>query len=381
MVKVHIYNTRLTEGGAADVALNLHNLLLETKNFSPTYYYGYSFKGGKSYLDNGRKDFVKMTPNYIALLNRFFHSIVGQDIINPVKKRFHLNKLAANEIVHLHNIHHHIFNSISFLNHLQKTNKKFVWTLHDDWVISKKWPPLPFLPLQDSVFKKKFEIIEKVLPYCVFISPSKHLSKRVKKIYPKADIRIIKNSINLDRTDGKSKEIIFPGEQKPIILIIANNLADKEKCNHDFINNLVSKSIANVVTIGLNSPFTRNGFINLGHIKEKDKIYKIANCCDAMLFSSIAKYENDPLVIKEAHHCGLPVLATPTNASNESMQILNGKTLSENEIINKIKAKEFFSHYQEISSKQQLRKLADQMYSVNLFLSQHIGLYEEILNE
>ena len=120
MTKVHIFNTRLTEGGAADVALNLHNLLGTTNQYRAYYYYGYSFKGRKSHIDIGQNNYYKLTPNYVAYGNKIIHSIIGEDLINPPGLKFYLDSIKDDEIIHLHNIHHHIFNTAYFLNYLAK---------------------------------------------------------------------------------------------------------------------------------------------------------------------------------------------------------------------------------------------------------------------
>ena len=100
-----------------------------------------------------------------------------------------------------------------------------------------------------------------------------------------------------------------------------------------------------------------------------------------MLFTSIATYENDPLVIKEAHHCGLPVLATYSKASDESLRILNGKTLSINEIVNIINEKNFFKQYKDISSSDELKEKSKIEFSEEVFLKKHIAIYKEYLDE
>lgn len=396
-MKVVHFNIRLSEGGAARVGVELHMSLLD-KGLQSVYAYGYSKHGGGSELHNDKEGHIKLMSRSRALFNLIAHNLIGIDLIKPTRRGIEkiTEIISDSDIVHLHAIHSHYLPFKWFFELLKEHAKAIVWTHHDHWAVTgrcafldncpewelkcgncvsnKNYPPsmLDFSLLQR---REKIEAISSIIPKTIFVSPSIHLGEDLKKVYPSAVIRTVPNSLDKEFFLLSDNFQLKRQGQQVTILVIANDLSYKAKTNPELVNKIISSGYANVVTVGKNSPFSGEKVTNYGAVDCRQSLIDIMLDCHAMLFSSVI--DNFPLVIGECHSLGIPVLATPSPASDELLELVGGSSMSETEILKAIKSKLLFDHYCNINSRDALRENARSVLAPDKMSEKYIGIYNE----
>lgn len=400
-------NIRLGEGGAARMALQLHLGLLDA-GWNSLYGYGYGRRANNSPLEQIVPNTFRVTNKSSVLSNYLFHRIFGIDPFPPSANfRNQLSDLIKSvDIVHLHAVHSHYLPLMWLLQLLSNLRKPIVWTAHDHWMVTgrcaildhcdgwkrgcgecltkKNYPETIFDYSAKQLAVKRLLIRDYSLPLVV-VSPSYHLQNDIKIQYPNIKSVVIQNSVDDDfekfvETSRRSiniKKEIYTNKRN--ILVIANDLAYRGKTDRDVVNRVAELNNVNIITIGKNSPFSGGNFINLGEITDRNELTNKIIECDAMLFTS--KVDNFPLVIGEAHFCGIPVFATPSAASAECLALLGGKPLILEEILRSIANEDFYSHYNGITSPRELQLAARAIYGRRAMVNNYVDIYSEVIEQ
>lgn len=403
-MKILQVNVRLNEGGAAGVALDLHQRLSIKKGYGSRYSYGYG-KGAKpNKLEKSLKARHVGSQLQVAL-NYVSHKILNYDAFKPtslLQRKFH-EDIEWADVVHLHVIHSY-FTSFGWLvDLLVKSQKKIVWTLHDHWIVTgrcaitdgclqwknscKKCPdlsnyPSVFIDRAKNVYPNKYSLIEKLSKAgCVFVSPSQHLLNDIESSYPYIDVRMINNALDLETEkiiDSLGIKIARcrSGKKKLRILVIAHDLKYRGKTNIDLINELRGSVDIELHTVGENTPFYGDNVVNHGYINSKRKLYEIYQNVNLMLFSSTV--DNFPLVIGEALSVGTPVIASNSVAAKEVLSLVGGRvSVSSKEIISAILDKNWMKCFYSNQAMDVVKNTAMRKFSGRRLLDEYTSIYQK----
>jgi putative colanic acid biosynthesis glycosyltransferase len=396
-------NVRLTEGGAAGVALDLNNRLNKTRGYSSSFIYGYG-KGAKPNEKEEELSAKHIGSKFKVMANFLTHKILNIDFFNPtgeLRKELIL-QIKDSDIVHLHVVHS-FFVSFSWLvDILIDSGKQIVWTLHDHWVVTGrcafndgciKWksgcgacptldnyPPVWLDRSGNVLAGKRKQILRLADAGCEFVSPSKHLFDEVKSIFPNIDIRLIHNSLDLV-TESIIKSTVtadLPLRKvgKVRVLIIAHDLNYEGKTNLNLINKIKGEVELELHTIGKNSPFYGDDIINHGYVSAKKHLYEIYKNIDLMLFTSVV--DNFPLVIGEALSIGVPVVASNSAAAKEVLCLVGGRVAeSTDEIVTALRERDWMGCFYAGQTIEAVKNRAFSEFSGERLLSEYLSIYKK----
>ena len=325
---ISVINTHSQGGGAAKVALEI----IRESKYSDSMHF---FVKENSLSSKNIYEIEKTKPTRLIRWFQEMERIGGWldfSFISPLNllKNSYFQK---SNIVHLHNLHGYYF-SYAILPSLLK-NKKVIWTLHDEQLITghcsctlscdlwKKGcgncPKLDTYPsIKIDTTKKmlayKTRLLKKINP--IVVCPSNWLAERVKVAYPfLKTVKMIPNGVDttvfkpMDKNTVRSK-LGLPADA--FLLLFAAELATKNPFKGgEVIENLIEKSTFEncyFVTIGGETSKKSDYHIPFGYISDQEKMAELYAASDLMLYPTRA--DNLPLVVLEAMSCGLPVIAS-----------------------------------------------------------------------
>lgn len=401
-MKILIINVRLTEGGAAQVALTLHNGL-RNYGVSSTFAYGYSKGVEISSYEKEIGDCFSLKSKVLVGANYIIYGMVGVDLFGPVGASLHrlIEEIESSDVIHLHVIHSYFINYEWLIKIIKNNNKKIVWTSHDHWLVTGRcaftdgcdewkkgcgncitknnYPPSR-LDFSKIGLKNKINKIESLDKLLTIVSPSRHLGNDLNYVHKNADLKIIPNAINIEMERLiKNYGIKNKSKQKNIVLIVAHDLKYNGKTNYNVVSNIISAcKNTYFLCIGKNSPFSGDNVENIGEINSRDEMVNFYINASSLIFTSIV--DNFPLTICEALCAGLPVLATDSPASREVLEYVGGEVMSVARIIDAINSMDYFSAYKDINNSEMLSAAAMKSFSSEVFVESHVKLYERILS-
>ena len=322
------FNVRLAEGGAAGVALDLHQRALQ-QGLASHFVYGYGKGGKESVSHQNYPQVIKHTPRMTAMANIALFRLFNRDLFGNFNELYRtITRTPGPVVLHFHVLHSYWLNLKSVVRFCEKVkNHKpdvtLVWTLHDHWSVTGRcaftdgcegwktgcqkcptlinYPPVKIDRAHQLVAGKRQLFREMLALGCQFISPSQHVADAFNSLYGPGRCRIINNGIDM------ATEAILVREMMA--------LGDKIELH----------------TFGKFSPFTAGNVVNHGFETDKRKLMSALNQMDALVFSS--RVDNYPLILCEALSIGVPVIATHSDAAREvlqkSAQAIFGTTLAE----------------------------------------------------
>lgn len=405
-IKVLQINVRLTEGGAAQVALALHCNLYKY-NIKSIFYYGYSKDINNNKFEKDYESVKRITGKFEVILRFLVNRLLGIEpsfiFQNSLKKiSYIINKV---NIIHLHVLHSYYIDYEKLIN-LLCLKKKVIWTLHDHWITTGRcaftdgceywkdgcgncitknnYPPSYFDISKINLERKKF-LLSVYSNNIIFVSPSKHLANDILVNHPLINVKVIPNSIS-----NEIQKIIFSKkdniEKLPLInkdfikiLIVANDLSYSGKTNRNIVNAIANNINGEIITIGKNSPFKSSKFTNLGEISNKEILIDNYLNCDVLLFTS--EVDNFPLVMCEALCCGLPIVALKSSASDEILSYVGAKSINKDELMKFDNSFNIQLLYQGTKTRKDLSDLALSKFDYNLMIDNYAKLYNEVLDE
>ncbi len=135
------FNVRLAEGGAAGVALDLHQRALE-KGLQSRFIYGYG-KGGKKSVSHDRyPQVVKHTPRLTSVANIALFRLFNRDLFGNLNSLYRtVTRTSGPVVLHFHVLHSYwlkLEEVVAFCEKVKahKPDTTFVWTLHDHWSVT-----------------------------------------------------------------------------------------------------------------------------------------------------------------------------------------------------------------------------------------------------
>ncbi|EFZ2124408.1 putative glycosyl transferase [Shigella flexneri 2a] len=276
------FNVRLAEGGAAGVALDLHQRALQ-QGLASHFVYGYGKGGKESVSHQNYPQVIKHTPRMTAMANIALFRLFNRDLFGNFNELYRtITRTPGPVVLHFHVLHSYWLNLNSVVRFCEKVkNHKpdvtLVWTLHDHWSVTGR---------------------------CAFTDGCEGWKTGCQKCptlnnYP---------PVKIDRAHQ-----LVAGKRQLFREMLA--LGDKIELH----------------TFGKFSPFTAGNVVNHGFETDKRKLMSALNQMDALVFSS--RVDNYPLILCEALSIGVPVIATHSDAAREVLQKSGGKTVSEEEVL------------------------------------------------
>ncbi len=135
------FNVRLAEGGAAGVALDLHQRALQ-QGLPSRFVYGYGKGGKKSVSHNDYPNVIKQTSRATSMANLALFRLFNRDVFGNLNNLYRtVSRTAGPVVLHFHVMHSYWLNLEEVVDfcHRLMTNKqdvRLVWTLHDHWSVT-----------------------------------------------------------------------------------------------------------------------------------------------------------------------------------------------------------------------------------------------------
>ncbi|POT59607.1 colanic acid biosynthesis glycosyltransferase WcaC [Citrobacter amalonaticus] len=360
------FNVRLAEGGAAGVALDLHQRALQ-KGLNSQFVYGYGKGGKKSESHNHYPHVIRQTPRLTSAANIALFRLFNRDLFGNLNNLYRtVTRTPGPLVLHFHVLHSYWLNLadvVTFCERVKnhKRDVKLVWTLHDHWSVTGRcaftdgcegwksgcqtcptlsnYPPVKVDRAHQLVSGKRQLFRNMLALGCQFISPSQHVAEAFNSLYGAGRCRIVNNGIDV-ATEAILAELAPMSESqgKSKIAVVAHDLRYDGKTNPQLVREIVAAGEkVELHTFGKFSPFAGENVINHGFETDKRKLMSALNQMDALVFSS--RVDNYPLILCEALSIGVPVIATHSEAAREVLRKSGGKTFAEDEVLQLVKLK------------------------------------------
>jgi putative colanic acid biosynthesis glycosyltransferase len=400
------FNVRLAEGGAAGVALDLHQRALQ-KGLSSRFVYGYGKGGKKSVSHDDYPNVIKHTARFTSMANLALFRLFNRDVFGNLNNLYRtVTRTSGPVVLHFHVLHSYWLNLeevVDFCHKLKehKRDVRFVWTLHDHWSVTgrcafldgcEEWksgcgkcptltnyPPVKIDRASQLVGGKRQLFREMIALGCQFISPSQHVADAFNRLYGEGHCQIINNGIDV-ATETILAQLTPQSVtgSKPKIAVVAHDLRYDGKTNQQLVRDIIALGDAvEVHTFGKFSPFEGKNVINHGFLTNKRQLMSELNQLDALLFSS--RVDNYPLILCEALSIGVPVIATPSEAAQEVLEKSGGRTVSHEEVVKLVQlpkaqiAEAIFA-----TTLDAFRARSRQAYSGQQMLEEYVEFYQNL---
>ncbi len=203
------FNVRLAEGGAAGVALDLHQRALQ-QGLASHFVYGYGKGGKESVSHQNYPQVIKHTPRMTAMANIVLFRLFNRDLFGNFNELYRtITRTPGPVVLHFHVLHSYWLNLKSVVRFCEKVkNHKpdvtLVWTLHDHWSVTGRcaftdgcegwktgcqkcptlnnYPPVKIDRAHQLVAGKRQLFREMLALGCQFISPSQHVADVYRKM-------------------------------------------------------------------------------------------------------------------------------------------------------------------------------------------------------
>ncbi|WP_455425063.1 colanic acid biosynthesis glycosyltransferase WcaC [Dryocola sp. LX212] len=400
------FNVRLAEGGAAGVALDLHQRAREA-GMASRFIYGYGKGGKKSASHDEFHGVEKHTPRLTSIANivlfRFFNRDPFGNLNNLYRK---VTRQAGPVVLHFHVVHSYWLNLEKMVEFCQrvkahKSDVTFVWTLHDHWSITGRcaftdgcdgwktgcgkcptlnnYPPVKVDRAHLLVDTKRQLLREMLALGCQFISPSQHVANAFNQIYGAGRCKIINNGIDV-ATEAILAELPLtqPSNSRPKVAVVAHDLRYDGKTNQKLVEAMMALGDEiELHTFGKFSPFSGPNVVNHGYMTDKKALMSELNEMDSLVFSS--RVDNYPLILCEALSIGVPVIATRSDAADEVLRKVGGKTFSEAQVLELVKMPKADLAQQVFAMDlQTFKAVSRKSYSGQQMLEEYVSFYQNL---
>lgn len=343
---LHI-NIRASQGGAGQVALDLHRrLLLEGVKSRLLYGYASGIKDDDHVANEPAIRRLGTKPSVLA--NYLAHRVMGVDPFTGNKELFH-EWIEWADLVHMHAPHHYYLNWDHFLGFITQAKKPLVITAHDWWFITgrcgfvedctgwtrfcgecgpRRQRDLPSLfDLSRYHRTQKLDGIAHLGKAVHFVCPSNHLAEDYRKVLH-SSIEVIPNSVDL-AFEKYISSVDCTKNERDGFLFSASDLSSPGKIDADLVRELSNHNGIRITLAGRNNPFRKEEAIYLGEIKGRTEMANAFRDALALIFCS--QMDNAPLTIIEALVSGCFVAAYQSRAAQETLARVGGACVSDRE--------------------------------------------------
>lgn len=403
-MKVLQVNVRLQEGGAARIAMDLHQQLL-SRGIESRFAYGWGERGGRSTAENLIPNSFQVGQQWQVAGNMLSHYFIGIDCISPIgagRKRL-IDSIHWADVIHLHVVHSYFLPFSWLVAELHQAGKPVVMTTHDYWLATGRcasaegcdgWKrgcgccptknsyPTSLLDFSGEQFKSKREGIAKLGKQLMVISPSRFVGEVMHAALPDIEVKTIHNWVDTDfeqALTGLRLEAQPVGFLRDVIKVgvVANDLSDPAKVDINLLNQLLNMSHIELHMIGHNSPISGRQVVNYGRVSGRTSMVEVMSSMDVALFTS--EKDTFGLVMIEALACGVPVLAVESKASREVLSEMGIQPVVERaEIIAYLRDKKLPECYRGVSRKS-LRDEVLERFTKQTAIDRYISVYAEAM--
>jgi putative colanic acid biosynthesis glycosyltransferase len=402
-MRVAHINVRLSEGGAANVAVNLHQRLRE-RGIGSRMLYGYGPGARDSPQAKGDTQVVRISRRSSVMANFLSHELLGVDLFPPTgRSRERLvEELRAADVVHLHVVHSYFLPFSWLFSALTTAGRPVVWTTHDRWLMTgrcaipgacERWRtgcgscpahgsyPRGLLDLSARTHKAKRRRLEPMTDLLTLVCPSDVLAREHEAAFPSLPIHVISNGLDPE-FEAAAAEVRAMRDRavragRPRVLIVAHDLRNPVKTNWEWVRQLLASGEVIVETVGRNSPISGANVVNHGHVSSRANLAKLIGGATAFLSTSVV--ESFGLLVAEALACGTPVIAADSPASREVLGQVGGRPVAgPDEALALLKS----GNLSELVGGNDTRSVAlraQAAFSGARMCDQYIGLYEDVL--
>lgn len=399
-MKILHINVRLTEGGAAKVALDIHKNAPVESLFA----YGYS-QGGNENPAGPALRALRTTKHTVAKLNFIAYKFANRDVFNPtsdLKMRLEAAIRDA-DIVHLHVIHSYFLQYEWLIELLIESEKRVVWTCHDHWIVTGRcaltdgclrwkdsnscwkcpsitnYPPV-LIDVAAKRVRPKRALITKLAASskCRLVVPSEHLARDIKQIYPQARVAIVNNSVEATLSACDFSQNLTHTTIETRALVVAHDLSYNGKTNKALVERLLELPFIALDTVGKHSIFQQSNVRNHGYISSKQELALVYSNADFLFFTS--SVDNYPLVLIEALQNGLPVIASCSPAAEEILSRVGGRPFKdEDELRSIIGRRNWLETLYGGQSRIAIRNRAMKYFALDRMVSEYMDIYASLL--
>jgi len=396
-------NVRLKEGGAANVALDLHNRLLKN-GIESVMGYGYGKRAGSSPDESCVTNVLRCAGRASILPNFFLHKFVGVEPFPPVGsfRRRLISAVSAADIVHIHVLHSYYMPFTWLIPQLLKMKKRVVWTAHDSWLLTgrcaitdgcdgwqsgcgvcptgQNYPP-SFFDLSKANFTQKRKSVRQLGNNLKIVAPNQNLASDLRREYPESAVYTIPNGISNEIEAAVQQRAAFgrwgDQNQTPRILVIANDLSYAAKTDPKIIHELARSGNCQIHTVGNNSPFNMSNVVNHGEISSREELVELYSIMDVLLFTSTV--DSFGLVMIESMLCGTPVIALDSPCSSEVLSKIGVVPIgSAPEIIKCVQERSWQRNYPQ-KDPRELHEVVRSIFSGEEMCRRYIEVYRDSL--
>lgn len=391
-------STRVSEGGAARIARNLHELALN-ENWNSIYLYGYSRGGKHSPLENVVPRIRMISSRSRSALNYLLFKLINRDIVGPNKKvSKEIGRLFKTaDVIHVHGLHSHFFPLKDFFRLAELGRAKIVFTLHDYWMMTGRcafveecdgWIrgcgnclklsnyPKVLIDRSRKEWQYKRDLINKYRERISVLAPAKHIARSYGQAFPsECSATVIRNCCS-DEYHMLEFCASPEGVMKKIALVCAD-FQDSGKYSLNDVSELSKSSDSEFYLIGKNSDvFSAHlkSSKSFGEVRSAGKLAKILSECSHYLF--LSKKDIYPLALIEAVSLGLKPLAVQSAAAQEVLSETGDSCFAN---VNAIKNFLSSENKESISTIIERRSMARKAFSQEAFWVMHKNYYRDIL--
>ncbi|WP_084197591.1 glycosyltransferase [Solimonas soli] len=363
-MRVTHVNVRLAEGGAAQVGLDLHRRLMQAGDKSE-FFYGYGPGAGRSPEEAHIPGARQLGSKIGAMTNFIAHRIAGVEVLPPYGDRAVSFEAAIkhSDVIHLHATHSYYLPLGWLSKQLRVSQKPIVWTAHDFWLLTgrcafiencmrwtvgcgkcptqKNYPPA-MIDVSASMRRYKQKTLAPLIPMMTIVAPTPFVADMFKTVFPTEQVKVISNGLDFDFEQSVRRINWETNKQRDNtrvhIIVIAKDLSDPTKTDHELINKLLGGGNVILHTVGQNSPFFNPNVINHGTLTDRQTLAEILFSCDYLIFSS--KKDTFGLVMAEAMACGVTVLAVDSPAARAVLGGVDSHPLADlNSFLERVKSR------------------------------------------
>ena len=304
------------------------------------------------------------------------------------------------QIIHIHNPHGSIINIQSIFKYAKSNGIKIIWTLHDAWTVTgrcgypffcKGWKtgcktcpnhafyPRVFFSQSKKFFRLKHDLIDLLITsQAIFVSPSMWLVNFFRSSYPNADVRLIRNGIDISifKPDGGQNDQILKFASGRKVIGGTSLSAGKGGFYFEELSKHLDPKKYCIVVVGCpESKIVSTTLMNLKSLSSREEMASFYRTIWVLL--SPTQNDNFPTTHLESISCGAPVLTFNVGGASEMIeQGVNGYSVSLND------KEALFKKLSEMLDRDWDRKIvsSSQTLTSNRMSDEYVNTYDQMLN-
>lgn len=335
-------NIRATQGGAGRMGYDLHGRL-RTAGHDVQLLYGYGSSIAPDPLVADESDVRMIGSRMVVLTNYVSHWAFGREVLTGSAAALRL-AIDAADVVHVHAAHHWYLRWDQLISMLRARGCRVVMTAHDWWLVSgrcgfardctgwqrtcgecgrRRFEDLPSLPDRSrAVRAARHGALRKLGNQLTIACPSRHLARDHAMVFPDIDIAFVPNA--LDRGFEAVLAALTIDKARTGYLFCASDLNSPGKIDAALVRRMAATLNLPVAVVGRDSPFGDIPAVNdHGEVRDRATLAELFASARALIFTS--QMDNAPLTIIEALSAGCFVVAYPSPAAQEMVELVGGR--------------------------------------------------------